>query len=303
MILSVGDLMIDMYRDDDKEEVGGSALNFAYWMSRFGRKCGVLGRVGCDKYGDEIISFLKDNDIFSHVIKDNLHPTGRIIITRNDCGLMSFECFRGANAHFQGDDVRSDILKDADWLQISGHTFKESLPRKAAKKTINVFLGSFKGISVDAASFAHINEVGTQSALKEYKGANLVFLNYKEGIALTGFKDPEKIIEAMLAEFDVVALKLGNQGCMAALRSNKDIVKVEAENVKEVDSNGAGDAFDAAFLHMYLEGRGLFDCLKIANKLGAAVASKFGPHPEIEKDELDEVFSDITLQEDIFSGH
>ena len=46
-------------------------------------------------------------------------------------------------------------------------------------------------------------------------------------------------------------------------------IKVEAFPVQVVDTNGAGDSFDAGFLHAWLKGNPLRDCMRFGAACGA----------------------------------
>jgi sugar/nucleoside kinase (ribokinase family) len=54
--------------------------------------------------------------------------------------------------------------------------------------------------------------------------------------------------------------------------------------VKVVDTTGAGDAFDAAFLVEWLRSRDVEAALQAGNQLGAHVASHLGAQPPLPKD-------------------
>jgi len=47
-------------------------------------------------------------------------------------------------------------------------------------------------------------------------------------------------------------------------------------SVKTIDDVGAGDSFDAGFIHQFLTGAKLEDCLAFANVAGAYSATKEG---------------------------
>jgi sugar/nucleoside kinase (ribokinase family) len=69
-------------------------------------------------------------------------------------------------------------------------------------------------------------------------------------------------------------VKLGREGALAqrgAQRLVSSAVKVDA-----VDAVGAGDSFDAGFLHSYLRGADLADCLKAGNLAGAFSTTRPG---------------------------
>ncbi len=67
------------------------------------------------------------------------------------------------------------------------------------------------------------------------------------------------------------------------LVTNQEIDRHNRYEVKVVDTVGAGDAFLAALVIKYLEGKSLKEMNEAANKLGSWVASKLGATPPIGK--------------------
>jgi len=72
----------------------------------------------------------------------------------------------------------------------------------------------------------------------------------------------------------VTVIKMGDVGAKAV--SEKEHVTSSVEKVTYVDSTGAGDAFNAGFLHAWLHGWSLNDCLVSGNRSGAAAVTHLG---------------------------
>jgi sugar/nucleoside kinase (ribokinase family) len=64
-----------------------------------------------------------------------------------------------------------------------------------------------------------------------------------------------------------LVVKLGQHG--ALLRRGQHEVTVPGEKTDCVDTVGAGDSFDAGFLHKFLRGAPLEECMRFANKVAA----------------------------------
>jgi fructokinase len=100
-------------------------------------------------------------------------------------------------------------------------------------------------------------------------------------------EDMETAPAAMANTFDCscVCVTAGSQG--AWLWMNGDSSYHSGYPVDVTDTVGAGDAFLAALLTGLLDGRGGFDLLNHANRLGAFVASRSGALPTYSVDALD----------------
>jgi sugar/nucleoside kinase (ribokinase family) len=112
-------------------------------------------------------------------------------------------------------------------------------------------------------------------AIELVRQIDLFFPNEAEGARMTGERGAERILRAFeRAGVCRVALKLGRDG--AALLWNGEILRVAAHAVQTVDTTGAGDCFDAGFLHYWLRGENPLNCLRAANFCGAACTRGYG---------------------------
>lgn len=109
------------------------------------------------------------------------------------------------------------------------------------------------------------------------KGIDVFFPNFDEGRALTGENEAEAILARLRECFPLVVLKCGEQGAVAA--DNSSSVRAEALPVKVVDTTGAGDAFNAGFLHAWLRGGNLRRALAAGVESGTRSVQSIGGAP------------------------
>jgi sugar/nucleoside kinase (ribokinase family) len=109
----------------------------------------------------------------------------------------------------------------------------------------------------------------TQDALRVLLAETTIFMpNLDEAAAITGSSDPVEAARRLaLLGPELVVVKLGNQGSLAL--SAGRIIRQEAVPVDVVDTVGAGDVFNAGFLHARERGEPLERCLRF----GAATAA------------------------------
>jgi sugar/nucleoside kinase (ribokinase family) len=81
-------------------------------------------------------------------------------------------------------------------------------------------------------------------------GVDIFLPNVEEGEALTGEKSAETVLCHLQKHFPLVVLKRGEHGAIASRGTTR--VSAEALPVNVVDTTGAGDAFNAGFLHAWL---------------------------------------------------
>ncbi|MHB8527608.1 MAG: carbohydrate kinase family protein [Candidatus Acidiferrales bacterium] len=107
--------------------------------------------------------------------------------------------------------------------------------------------------------------------LKEFE---FVFPNEPEARAMTGKKSVEAAARKLARWVRVPVVKLGSDGSLALL--NGKILRVKSARVRTVDATGAGDAFNGGFLHGYLAGWPLAECLRAGNVCGALATTRPG---------------------------
>jgi sugar/nucleoside kinase (ribokinase family) len=102
-----------------------------------------------------------------------------------------------------------------------------------------------------------------------------VFLpNSREARRVAGTDDLEAAISKLADMVPTVVVKLGHEGALA--QRGKERLQAPALSVKPVDQVGAGDSFDAGFLHQFVRGADLATCLNYGNRAGAFSTTRAG---------------------------
>ena len=106
-------------------------------------------------------------------------------------------------------------------------------------------------------------------------------MNEVEGEQITGFSEPEKIIDRVVELYPEakIVLTLGNDGAIYAdknVRYHQPIFKVQA-----VDTTAAGDTFTGYFLAGIIEGMEIPEILKMSAKASSIAVTRQGAVPSI----------------------
>jgi ribokinase len=138
-------------------------------------------------------------------------------------------------------------------------------------------------------------EVPDESVLSAWEQAELFCLNAAP--ARPAAVDPDLTVvnryelEALSRRDGLVALTLGAEGAVL-LEDGEEVARAAPPRVDAVDGTAAGDAFTAAFLVSWLEGRDPEEALRRACAAGAIAASRFGAQPSLPtKDELEAILA------------
>jgi len=97
---------------------------------------------------------------------------------------------------------------------------------------------------------------------------DIAFMNEREALKLAGTTSRAGALQRLRADGPTVVVKLGKRGAVA-IRSDGKQVRAPGMKVEAVDTTGAGDAFNGGFLHLWLQGVPLEECLRAGNICGA----------------------------------
>lgn len=308
IIMTVGDLVWDVLVKPDglllpggdttgsiKLAPGGSAANVAVWIARCGAPAGFIGAVGADIFGDLIAADLRQEGVEAHIVRLPHSETGVVLALIDRAGQRSMVTNRGADHRLLPDMLPEAALRACRHLHVTGWSLFSDPPRAAALHAAHIAGASGATISFDPASYQIIREIGYDQFNRTTADlpVDILLPNRDEGEVLTGERDPQAIAAALRERFPgaLVALKLDRDGCFIMTHTLAQHVPGQSIDTP-VDTTGAGDAFNGAFLAHYLATGDALTAARFANRIGAWVAQRTGARPPID-DELQRILHDI----------
>jgi ribokinase len=259
---------------------GGKGANQATAAARLGARASLIGRVGQDAFGDQLLANTKANGIdVTHVGRDEEAATGVAMIVVDAQGQNSIAVASGANFRLTPDHVREAwaALEDVDLLVMPLETPLDTIITAAA-------LANESGVKVV------LNPAPAQKLPAELlAGVDVLVPNEPETAQLTGMpvnsEEESRAAARRLLALGVgnVVLTLGSRGALAleGAPSGRDgeFTMVPSHKVKAVDTTAAGDAFVAGLSTALGEGKSLVEAVRFANAVGAMAVTKHGAQP------------------------
>jgi sugar/nucleoside kinase (ribokinase family) len=282
-LLVVGDIAWDILLRPEREPIwgsdvfgtvellpGGSAANVAVWSRRLGASVTLAGKLGNDALGELMTRHLAAEGVTTRVVTETGGATTRVGIYVRTDGEHGFITDHTQALAFSAADVPVDLLDGADAMFVCGYAiymsesaaFLADLLAEAKRRAI--------AVAFDPSSFALIRRYGATRLRAELGRIDVLLANEDEARELAGGASPE----ALLSDARLVVVKNGSEGAFAM--DGTRTVTAPATRVSVVDTTGAGDAFDAAFLVAYASHADLETALAAANRLGAHVAGRLG---------------------------
>lgn len=259
---------------------GGDTSNFAIAVSRLGGSAAYICRLGADDFGQIFMDLWQAEGIdTSHIVLEPESTTGVYFISRRGAG-HSFTYYRkdSAASHLSGRDIPREVLKDAKVFHTSGIT--QAISNSACDAVFDaITLARELGVLVSYDPNVRLKLWGQRRAraiiLETIGLADFVFPSFEDARFITQREEPEAIAAELLERGPrAVALKLGDNGVLLA--TGDGMHRFTSHAVDVVDTTGAGDTFDGAFVVAYLQGRSLPDCALFANAAAALTTTGWG---------------------------
>ena len=255
---------------------GGKGSNQAFAAAKLGADVTMVGRVGEDSNGDQLLASLRKAGVETgYVVRDAESQTGLALMLVRDDGRYVCYVSIGANYRVSVEDVRRAMdAQKFDMLVI-----QLEIPLETVYGTIE--LAKARGIPVflDAGPAMHI-------PVERLKGLYILSPNEAETEALTGisvetnegaFKAAKWLYEHAAPEY--VILKLGARG--ALLYNGEQAKIIDCFKVDAVDSTAAGDTFGACLAIQLCKGKRMEDAILMAHAAAGICVSRQGAQVSI----------------------
>jgi sugar/nucleoside kinase (ribokinase family) len=186
-------------------------------------------------------------------------------------GWRNILTYAGTIAELSLKDLDFDYLSDSRHFHLSSLYLQQSL-RPEVGELFRRLKAAGLTISLDTNDDPQDLWGGGLKDLLKY--VDVLLPNAREATRITGTDDPELAIRQLAEMVPLVVVKLGHEGALA--QRGKERFTSPSLKVTAVDAVGAGDSFDAGFLHEYLRGSNLQTCLASGNRAGALSVTQPG---------------------------
>ncbi len=268
---------------------GGKGANQAVGAARLGGQVAMVGRVGADDFGPELVENLTANGVdASGVEPDNSAATGAALIFVGPEGQNMIAVAPGANGRLD----KVDIARAVATLQ-SGDVLVMQLEIPMAVITPAAVAARRAGgrVLLNAAPAQRLD----QGLLEQ---VDTLVVNEREASDLVNEASPEAMVQALHAIGPRIAIvTLGPAGSVYC--DETGVHRVEPFHVKSIDATGAGDAFVGALAVGLTNGLPTQAAMRFANAAGAAATTLLGAQTALPRlDDLRRLFGlDLSFSE------
>ncbi|KDO35323.1 hypothetical protein SPRG_00172 [Saprolegnia parasitica CBS 223.65] len=264
---------------------GGSALNTATQLANLGGSAvAYFSAMGADGFGDMLALHLAKHNVKSFAPQLASHPTGVCIVLTGQ-GDRAFVTHYGAAHAFAKQHIPMDRLLEAQHIHVGGfYSCIGLLPDLACI----LEAAKVKGITISLDTNYDGSEAWTQ--LDAILPLLDVFLpNEVEAMKISKTSSVDAALDYFASLPNgpkLTVIKVGSDGARAITGQTKTVWHHPCFPTTLLDATGAGDAFNAGFLHAWTaDASDVHRALRYGCALGSACVSRLGactqlPSPE-----------------------
>lgn len=281
VIVGIGEILFDIV--NGSEELGGAPTNFAYHANRLGARGVVISTVGDDNRGHKAFKELELRELTTACI--SIHPgieTGYVLATVDEAGVASYKF--PDNIAWDHISLRKEALDLAE--QVEGICFGSLAQRsETSRDEIYRYLDLIPSTAIKVFDLNLRQDFFTKEViLKSLEYADILKLNDDELPVLAKILGVEGGQKEQLAQlvhsFNLRLAALTRGGAGSVLVSANRISEHPGITIADLkDTIGAGDAFTAATLISFLQGKDLDEINQRASEIAAKVCSHQGAMP------------------------
>lgn len=288
-LVTLGDLVLDIImpvklpvvggqhqHPDERSTEPGGAANTIITALNLGLDVTVTGAVGADVYGERILRPLREHGAnLDHVLAPpDSESTLVLTLTDRDSGEHVFLGHYGRGADVPYPDALDTVIAQADALFLSGYTLVEKRIVGMAMRALQQAVRTETPVFMDVGPLLQMAEQDNVKWVLQH--THMLFLTEEEAALVTENRTgPEAYAELLTLGPTYAVVKRGANGC--TILTTDWWLEVPAFEVDQVvDTVGAGDAFDAAFIAGILNDLPMRECALLANATGAVSTMKVG---------------------------
>ncbi|HXM92945.1 MAG TPA: carbohydrate kinase family protein [Candidatus Dormibacteraeota bacterium] len=251
--------------------LGSSSAIFAHNLALLGNKVGFSSSIGSDPLGEICLERLGESGVdLTRVRRFPGKTTGLTVILpqRKDRYILTYP---GTMYDMSANDLDLNYIFSAKHLHLSSYFLQ-----KALRPTIVELFRKAKeaGLSTSLDPNDDPEDCWSDDIQLVLKYVDILLPNEHEACKLAMVDEPSRAAETLSQKVPLVVIKRGAQGATAHCGTEKFVGFPPV--IDTVDSVGAGDSFDAGFIHQFIDGANIEDCLKFANVTGALSATRAG---------------------------
>jgi sugar/nucleoside kinase (ribokinase family) len=269
--------------------LGSSSAIVAHNLSALGSRVGFQSRIGDDPLGAIALQRLQQGGVDVSLVRrvPGATTTGLTVILHHP-EWRNILTYAGTIAETRWEDLDFSYLADSHHFHFSSFYLQKALRPRVGE--LFQFLKS-KGLTISLDTNDDPDDKWEGGLSDVLRNVDVFLPNEREACKAAGTEDLEDAVGKLASIVPLVVVKVGGRGAVAQRGAER--FSSPPKEVIPVDTVGAGDSFDAGFLHEYVRGSDVQKCLASGNRAGALSTTRPGGT---------EAFRDSKHREQFFRG-
>ena len=252
--------------------LGSSSAIVAHNLAALGSRVGFQSRIGDDPLGKIALDRLQQSGVDVSRVRSvpGSTTTGLTVILHHESWRNILTC-AGTIAETSWQDLDLDYLADSRHFHFSSYYLQRALRPRVGELFQRL---KSKGLTISLDTNDDPDDRWEGGLHEVLRYVDVFLPNEREACKAAGTEDLEAAIHKLSTLVPLVVVKLGRKGALAQRGAER--FTSPSQEVVAVDTVGAGDSFDAGFLHQYVHGADLPACLASGNLAGALSTTRPG---------------------------
>lgn len=244
--------------------LGSSSAIVAHNLSALGSRVGFITKVGDDELGELALARLGAGGVdLTRIVRSEGLGSGVTVILHHE-RERHILTYLGTISELRFEDLDFEYLTSARHFHMSSLFLQRALSPRVPEVFQRMKQAGLT-TSLDTNDDPDDRWDGVLEATLPY--VDILLPNEREALKIARADDLETAVSRLSERVKTLIVKLGARGAMALHEGQR--FTAPAVNVQVVDPVGAGDSFDAGFLHQFVRGADLQTCLGYGNLCGA----------------------------------
>jgi len=276
-----------VFGDSFTKAPGGKGANQAVQAARLGADVTMIGKLGRDGNGTDMLNMAKDAGINTeYMLYDETTPSGCSIIVLEEVNGTTKNriiVIPGSNMTIKLDEVKfiENIIDQYDMVMLQLEIpmeVNEYVAKVAYEHNIPVMLNSAPSAPLSNEFISHLSFISPNEH-EAYDLTGVKIHNDENGLNLEDAKKAAQVLRDKGCKN--VLITLGGSGAVVLEENGNFVHSPCVKGVNVQDPTAAGDSFVAAFCTASTEGMDLEKALYFANHTAAITVSRMGAMPSL----------------------
>ena len=251
--------------------LGSSSAIFAHNLALLGNRVSFHSAIGKDGLGEICLERLSESGVDASGVKRFPgKQTGITVILAQPLKRFILT-YPGVMGEMRLEDVNLERIAEARHLHLSSFFLQTAL----RPRVMELFRRAKEaGLSTSLDTNDDPEDAWASDVLDVLPWVDVLLPNEREACRLAHCDDPIQALKVLAMKGPLVVMKRGPKGAIA--QQGADVSEALPLKVDALDTIGAGDSFDAGFLHRFIRGAGVEECLRFGNLTGAFSTTRSG---------------------------